>query len=358
MSMLDEHDKQRRYEKLLDAVDGNWSYIYEDLAPNLHEALKSAPHHVPCPVHGGKDGFRLLPDFAKTGRGICNTCGSFRGFGLLAWAKGYSFKDAVKDVSGWTEGRGMTQPIESRPPIQEIKQVDPTAARNRINAAMRESVSFKGTPVELYLAKRGLNTDLVPPTVRAHLSMPYFYGKTKTHYGKHPCLIAPITTLNNEKRTLHRIFLDIEGNKANVPDPKYMMTKAGTISHCAIKLFQAVGDVLGVGEGIETTLAAHEISAMPVWAAANATLMEQLEVPDGVSHVVIWADRDASGRGYQSAEILKKRMEEKGKRVSILIPPMELSEKYPKTVDWLDVLNEMGELGFPPEWRKRKRVKK
>ena len=48
---------------------GLWLYVLLDLAPQLEDAVKNLGRHVPCPFHGGKDGFRLFSDAAETGGG-------------------------------------------------------------------------------------------------------------------------------------------------------------------------------------------------------------------------------------------------------------------------------------------------
>ena len=52
---------------------GRWLDILSGLAPDLRPAVEKRGRHVPCPVHGGKDGFRLFRDADQTGGGICNT---------------------------------------------------------------------------------------------------------------------------------------------------------------------------------------------------------------------------------------------------------------------------------------------
>ena|GEM_PF-3875092 len=54
---------------------GHWLAILSRLAPELAPAIQRLGRHVPCPVHGGKDGFRLFRDAPETGGGICNSCG-------------------------------------------------------------------------------------------------------------------------------------------------------------------------------------------------------------------------------------------------------------------------------------------
>ncbi|MBW2135795.1 MAG: hypothetical protein JRG72_11325 [Deltaproteobacteria bacterium] len=65
------------YDTIREQARGRWSRILLTLAPELETAVQKAPRHVPCPVHGGKDGFRLFGDWEETGGGICNTCGNF-----------------------------------------------------------------------------------------------------------------------------------------------------------------------------------------------------------------------------------------------------------------------------------------
>ena len=48
--------------------------------------------------------------------------------------------------------------------------------------------------------------------------------------------------------------------------------------------------VLGVAEGIETALAVHLRTGMPIWSAISAGLLARTEPPAGTSLVVVWAD--------------------------------------------------------------------
>ncbi|ECS4958781.1 zinc-binding protein, partial [Salmonella enterica subsp. enterica serovar Typhimurium] len=43
-----------------EAANGNWLFILAALAPHLEPALRKPGRHVSCPIHGGKDGFRLF----------------------------------------------------------------------------------------------------------------------------------------------------------------------------------------------------------------------------------------------------------------------------------------------------------
>ena len=70
--------------RVKDDARGRWQRVLSDLAPALQDAVAKRGKHVPCPVHGGRDGFRVFPDVSETGGGVCNTCGYFvDGFSLL-----------------------------------------------------------------------------------------------------------------------------------------------------------------------------------------------------------------------------------------------------------------------------------
>ncbi|KWU24778.1 toprim domain-containing protein [Burkholderia cenocepacia] len=345
-------DNRRSFAQLQSDAEGKWPYIFQDLAPELAEAMEKAPHHVPCPVHGGTDGFRLFRDWQTKGNGYCNTClGIGNGFKMVAWIRGYSMKDATRDIAKWLRNESMEPTIARRPPPPKVPVViDRRKAYGKIRDAWMHSLPLRGTPAEKYLAQRGIWKQNMPPSLRAHPGLKYWDKEAKKLTGPYPCLIAPIKDKDGRIISLHRIFLTDEGGKANVAEPKKMMTLAGEVRGAAIKLHQA-GDVLGVAEGIETALAAYAISRMPMWSCVSATLMELVDIPESVRKVVIWADLDRSGRGKEAAETLAKRLREAGKEVEICMPQGTIPADQ-KGIDWLDVLLTQGLDGFPAHWRR------
>lgn len=77
------------YTKVQQAAVGHWSQICVTIAPQLRESLEHIGRHGPCPVYGGRDGFRLFKDFEETGGGSSNRDGQFsNGFKLLCWVNG------------------------------------------------------------------------------------------------------------------------------------------------------------------------------------------------------------------------------------------------------------------------------
>lgn len=116
-----------------EAARGHWDAIFCALAPMLKTAMQQPGKHVPCPIHGGKDGFRLFPDYAMAGSCVCNTCGTFRdGFETLEWLHGWGFAQTLAKVA-WVLG---LQP----------RQGEEVVARETLNRSYRGHILSMGTP--------------------------------------------------------------------------------------------------------------------------------------------------------------------------------------------------------------------
>lgn len=341
---------------------GKWHFIFEDLLPELNEALGAAPDHVTCPVHGGMDGFRLFEHYNETGRCVCNTCGFQKsGLDTILFIKrhrdpAYSIGDAIRDLATWLKVESAPSENRARrtPTVLPKPRLTPEEAFRIIERLGQGSAPLAGTPAERYLRKRGIWLDNLPKRgLRSHPGMRYIHGKQKVDYGVFPGMLAPVRALDGTLVALHRTFLTEAGDKAPVPDAKKLTSARGDLHGTSIQLFPVPEDctTMGLAEGIETALAAHAISRMPVWACVNAVLMEFVHVPPHVTRVVIWADLDASGRGMQAANVLADRLEKEGKTVEVYYPQALLTADL-KGVDWLDVLLSQGIRGFPAKWRR------
>jgi phage/plasmid primase-like uncharacterized protein len=326
-------------------VIGRWLDVLSHLAPELEEALGRLGHHVPCPVHGGEDGFRLFANADMTGGGICNTCGANPdGFALLMWLKGWSFPDALRAVAnalGLSEGRAP--PSRShRVACAKERGRDPTSLLAAIDRVWDQSLApndRRAAPLRAYLERRGLaEARLDAGVVRFHLALGYWtrdgFGRPRC-IGRLPAMVARVMGPDGPPLTLHRTYLTREGGKAPVAEPKKLMAAPGALSGGAIRLFASTKE-LGVAEGIETALAVHLWTGIPVWSAVSARMLEAVQLPPGIRRVVIWADLDRSGAGQYAAVRLRARLSAEGIETSVKLPPGPLPAGA-KGLDWADL---------------------
>ncbi|QSA98044.1 toprim domain-containing protein [Methylococcus sp. EFPC2] len=308
---------------------------------------KPGRHHA-CPVHGGRDGFRLFRDAEVSGGGICNSCGAKPdGFALLMWLRNWRFPAALAAVAQVLGGGSKSGQLSARPPVRN-DDLNRQGTDQRIKALLRhtwtEASSWDAPESGLlrtYLRHRGLVPEVLGRQLplRLHLSLPYL--EDGVCLGRYPAILALMSCAGGQPATIHRTFLTVDGGKAPVSSPKKLMPHASDRSLIggAVRLGPA-SSVLGIAEGIETALAVHQATGMTVWSALSCTFLERFAPPDGAERIVIWADRDENGAGQRSAEVLQKKLEAKGIQASILLPPGS-------GMDWLDVLNRCGVEGFP-----------
>jgi hypothetical protein len=167
-----------------------------------------------------------------------------------------------------------------------------------------------GTLVETYLASRGLR--LPPPA-----SLRFHPGLTHSSGGTWPAMVALVTRGSDDAPiAVHRTFLARDGDGKAPVEPSKMML--GPCRGGAVRL-AASGDMLMVGEGIETCLAAMQATGHPVWAALSTSGLRVLGLPEGVRDVIVLADGDDAGEA--AAQDCACRLKREGRRVRIARPP-------------------------------------
>ncbi|MHB8409579.1 MAG: DUF7146 domain-containing protein [Acidiferrobacterales bacterium] len=339
------------------AATGRWRWILESLAPSLEAALAKPGKHVACPVHGGKDGFRLFnKDLDEKGGGVCNTCGAFPdGFAVLMWANYWNFvetKSAVAELLGIGDNKrtGRARSPVAPPPQHQVPAAkDPREnekLRARLRRIWRDTAPLGdtiGTPVLEYLRGRGLKMKTSPMDLRAHPGLDYFHDGKKI--GEFPAMVAIVRDPNGVPVTLHTTYLTLQGEKAPVPSIKKLQPYPDdrSLKGAAIRLAKP-GDVLGEAEGIETALAVMEATGMPVWSAVNAALLANTEPPATVRRLYLWGDRDLKGAGRAAVDKALDRLSASGIAVVGILPPAEMYDGVSKSLDWLDVYREAPEV--------------
>jgi putative DNA primase/helicase len=160
--------------------------------------------------------------------------------------------------------------------------------------------------------------------LRGHHRLAYLEdGRFVGHY---PAMLAPVVGPDGELRSVHRTYLGTVPGKR-----KKLLSPVG--AGAAVRLFEPT-DQLGIAEGIETAIAAHELFGVPTWATISASIMEGFDPPAGVRRLVIFGDNDSKFGGQKSAYTLAHRLHRE-LAIEVKIPTE-------RGADWLDVLNGAG----------------
>lgn len=154
-----------------------------------------------------------------------------------------------------------------------------------------------GSPVAQYLDGRGLWP--LPQPCHAVLRAARRRHQ-QTGDALHPVLLARIDAPDGRFAGVHTTWLAPRAEGGwdkldGVGDPRRSL---GPLWRGAIRLFPAAPR-LGVAERIETALAAHRLSGLPVWSCLNAGALGAVDLPFDVEELVIFADRDAPKRRGQ-----------------------------------------------------------
>jgi hypothetical protein len=189
----------------------------------------------------------------------------------------------------------------------------PEAARRLI--AMSRPI--RRTLVETYLRNRGIETVHDGDALRYHPRC-HYRPDDGSPVQSWPAMIAAVTDLGGGITGAHRTWLAPDGSgKAAVGTPRRAM---GSLLGNAVR-FGAAGDVLAVGEGIETMLSLRlALPAMPMAAALSANHLAAILFPGALRR--LYVARDADPAGDAALAILNDRAAEAGIEALSLSPAL------------------------------------
>ena len=290
----------------VERATGRWREILPQLGIETRFLVN---RHGPCPLCGGRDRFRF-DDRDGTGSYYCNQCGPGPGIMLVRKLHGWDHATACRAID---EIIGRDTPPSSPEPA-------PKKGRGRSPEQILAEATDRGI-VQRYLESRGLTT--FPNVLRGHRRLAYFDDDDR-FLGHFPAMVAPVIGPDGDLRSIHRTYL------ADVPKRKKLLSAVSP--GAAVRLFDPT-DKLGIAEGIETAIAAHELFSLPTWATISTAFMESFTPPAGIQRLVIFADHDRNCAGQKAAFTLAHRLQRDLKlEIEVKIPPEPDS-------DWLDVLN-------------------
>lgn len=298
----------------IDQIRGRWGEVFHryglpPINPRKHYAGE-------CPMCGKKGKLRI-DDKDGDGTWVC-VCGAGTGIQLVMAATGKDFKTVADEID---RDFGLSRDISRPAPSPSVdKQL-------RAANLFRSGLPLRGTVAQTYLNDRGV---FEMPTGGVKLC-DVFEPETNR------VLSAMFAIASDEfSRPLfsHVTYLE-DGAKANIDTVRRMHSLVDATGQSASVKLQQASDVLGVAEGIESALSAHQTYKLPVWATLNATLMKRFRAPAGVKTLYIFADNDSNGTGLAAAfECANRNLLSKNDVTSIVI-------RWPETLnDFNDTLSE------------------
>jgi len=288
---------------------GKWVSILSGLGVEVSEDPKK---HTACPICGpGNNSHRFRFDnLDGSGSWICTMDGAGDGWSLVQRKFGKTFFEAVAMVS--TLIGNVENDIPNKTEDKDYRQY--------LTDLWNKAKPLSGSdPASCYLHSRGIS--IAPLNIR--YSAKCWCSETKRDM---EAMIVKIMDKDGKPIGIHRTYLD-GPNKADIEEPKKQINtvkKPGALRIAAYK------DVLGIAEGIETSLSAYQLFDIPTWSVLNATQMELFEPPADVRKFVIYGDNDRNFKGQSAAYKLANKLYLRDLIVDVQIPD--------SFGDWNDVL--------------------
>ncbi|WP_105903554.1 toprim domain-containing protein [Vibrio gangliei] len=360
-------------------VSGQWTSVLAALAPEVSDAADGFTGMkrpaIKCPYHAAKSktSFRFLKSGDENGACGCYTCGIWKdGFEFLMETKGINFNDAVRMV-GEQIGYRFDSAYDTTKLNERLKKQEAAKKQREAEQRKRDEIERnkqlqklcdmwadgysldapESQPARQYFVNRGLgNVGTLRGEVIFHPNLPYYAGEDMELVGYFGCILSQVRNPKGQPIRIHRTYITMDGKKVthNGESAKKLTQDVPLIplTGASIQLSPAGTKVLGVGEGLETILAAMVATKMPVQCCINAELLKSWTPAKGTEFVFIWADKDVSKTGINRAKELQERLNKLNIKSQICEPPIPIPDGE-KGVDWADAYNEMGIDAFPEE---------
>lgn len=355
----------RKFEKSLSesvedmvAVSGGWLHILGALCPEVAPAISKLGRGVDCPFperHGagkGKGSFRLSEKPSHAGRAICS-CNQETGWAplsLISDIRGISFMDACFLVRDHLRGGRVT--LAQRKVVETAVQEQPkdlnqvVGALRRLASGMLSIDAPESEPLRKYFANRGFPVTAQMGDIRFHPNL-----KVLNDAEEEQSLPGVCGAFKRAGKVVafHRILITSDGRKAALERPKRVYSQyMPDWSEGHIEAYTTGSrDVLNITEGIEKAWAIGSFTGKPSIAAYSCGVLPKLDVPDGYSQYIIWADNDPVipgrkrevGDGQYFARKLAERLAAEGKKVVLMVPKVDRStDPVSKGPDWEDII--------------------
>lgn len=234
--------------------------------------------------------------------------------GLVAHLLGMPMRDAYRWALDWLGGTAAVSVAKVRhcaAPSEKVSHGEtPSRTIDAARRVWRDTVPANGTPVEAYLASRGLALPATP-VLR-------FHPECRRGDEILPAMVALMSDpATGEACGVHRTFLRADGSGKADGQAKMMLGNVGVIR---LVPDDEVTLGLGLAEGIETALSVMQVFGWsPVWAATSAGAIKRFPVLAGIEYLTLFADADTAGQ--DAATEAAARWTQEGREALIVAAP-------------------------------------
>lgn len=230
-------------------------------------------------------------------------------FGLPVWQPGDEQDRTVPNTTITSFDRAAVDDETKLQPRTE----DDLIRIERVARIWNEAEDSRGTIGEQYLKSRALELppDVAVSVLRVHPRCPW-RNENSGETERIPALLAGFRSIDDNALTaIHRIRLDERRRW-----PKADRRMLGLVGRAAVKFDRATSDILVIGEGVETALAARQLGHRPAWALGSVGAISFFPLLDGIKRLIILGET-----GNASAEAVKlcgQRWSRDRRRVQII----------------------------------------